>query len=226
MHRLRDGTFAGPVFTGDENVRLGRSDARDQLQHRPHRRCVGNQHRPHIGLERSVLGFEPLLPPQGARELDLGADNREQPCVFPRLLHEVAGAAPHRLDRDFDAAPRGHDDHRQCRVVAAQLRQQIEPFLPRGRVARVVQIHQHHVVVVAVDGLENRRGGTRGLDSESLGLQQQTQCFEHGRLIVGDQHPRHRRLGPDGHRLSTIIRHFDRPPLCSSHGISLLVVSC
>ena len=43
---------------------------------------------------------------------DLRTQRREQMRVVPRLLDEVAHAPPHRLDREIDAAPAGHDDDR------------------------------------------------------------------------------------------------------------------
>ena len=91
----------------------------DQLEHRPHRRRFGDQHRPDVRLERSVFGFEPLLAAQRPRQLDLRAEDGQQPRVLPRLLHEVARAAAHRFDRHFDAAPRRHHDDRQRRIVRA-----------------------------------------------------------------------------------------------------------
>ena len=115
---------------------------------------------------------------------------RQQPRVLPRLLHEVAGAAAHRFDRHFDAAPGGHDDDRQRRIVRAQLRQQVEPFLARGRVARVVEVHQHRVELVAVDRLENRRRRSGRLDPVALALEEQPQRLEDIRLIVRDQDAR------------------------------------
>ena len=217
MERLRDRAFAGAVFAADQDVRLGRTDARDQLQHWTHRRRFRNQHRVRVGLERSVFGFEPLLPPQGARQLDLGADDGQQPGVLPRLLDEIARAAAHRFDRDLDAAPRGHDHHRERRVVPAQLRQEIEALLAGRRVARVVQVHQHDVVLVAVDRLQDRRRRPGRIDLEPLGLQQQAQRLEHIRLIIGDENPRRRVFRPCGHRLAAALERFDRPSLCSSH---------
>jgi len=45
-------------------------------------------------------------------------------CTKSRAPRRIA------LDRHFDAAPRGHDDDRQRRVVGAELRQQVESLLP------------------------------------------------------------------------------------------------
>ena len=119
VNRLRDRALAGAVLAGDEHVGFRRADARDQLEHRPHRRRFGDEHRPDVRLERAVLGFEPLLAAQRARQLDLRAHDRQQPRVLPRLLDEVARAAAHGLDRHLDAAPGGHHDDRQGRDRAS-----------------------------------------------------------------------------------------------------------
>ena len=60
----------------------------------------------HVGLN-----FGPPRPPQRTPELHLRPQDREKAFVVPRLLYEVAGASPHRLDRDVDRAPGGHHDH-------------------------------------------------------------------------------------------------------------------
>ena len=104
-----------------------------------------------LAAQQRVLGLEPLALAQRLAQLDLRADDRQQPRVVPRLLDEVARAAAHRLDRDFDAAPGRHDDDRQRRIDALDARQQVEPFLARRRVARVVQVDQRDVELARLD---------------------------------------------------------------------------
>src|SRR5207237_5388505 len=99
VNRLRHGAFAGAVLAGDEHVGLRRPDARDQLEHRTHRRRLGDEKRTDVGLQRSIFGLEPLLAPERARELDLRANDGEQPRVLPRLLDEVAGPPAQGLRR-------------------------------------------------------------------------------------------------------------------------------
>ncbi len=165
-------------------------DARDHLQHGLHRLRLGHQLRQAFAAKQRVLRFEALALPERLTELDLGTDDREQPRVVPRLLNEVAGAAAHGLDRHFHAAPRRHHHHRQRRIDALAARQQVEPLLAGGRVARVVEIDQGHVELARLDGRQHARGRRRRLELEALGLQQQAQRFEHVRLIVRDEHAR------------------------------------
>src|SRR6266545_1714825 len=76
--------LAGPVLAGDEHVGVGGADARDE---------------PDLALlaQEAHLGLQPLAPAQGLPQLDLGADDREQPRVLPGLLDEIAGPPAHGL---------------------------------------------------------------------------------------------------------------------------------
>ena len=71
------------------------------------------------------------------------------------------------------------------RVDAAQ---QVEPLLARRRVARVVQVDEHDVVVaLASSAVSTARGRVDGVDLVALALEQQPQRFEHVGLVVGDE---------------------------------------
>ncbi len=68
-----------------------------------------------------------------------------------------------------------------------QLPQQLQPFRARGGIARVVQIHQHRVKMLA-GHLRQRLGGrTRCVQFVAFGFEQQFQCFQDVRLVVGKQ---------------------------------------
>ena len=118
VQRPRDDALAGAVLAEHEDVGVRRADARDHLQHVLHRRRLGDDLGKAFAAEQRVLGLEPLALAERLAQLDLRADDREQPRVVPGLLDEVARAAAHRLDGDLDAAPRGHDDDRQRRIEA------------------------------------------------------------------------------------------------------------
>ena len=77
-------------------------------------------------LQPRVRLLQPLVAPHRAAQLDLRPHRRQQPLVVPGLLDVVARAAPHRLDRAGDAAPRGHDQHRQRRVERSDPLDQVE----------------------------------------------------------------------------------------------------
>ena len=73
--------------------------------------------------------------------------------------------------------------------------EQVEPFLPGRRVARVVQIEDREIEVGRLDSLERLGRRARLDDLEPLVEEQQPQRVEDVRLIVGDQHPDGSRLG-------------------------------
>jgi hypothetical protein len=128
---------------------------------------------------------------------DLLAQRRDQMRVVPRLLHEVAHAAAHRLNRQVDAAPTGHDDHRQQPVELLHARQQIDALTPRRRVAGVVEVHQHGVECARPQRRDRRVGRGDGVELEAVPLEQQREGVEQVPLIVGNQDARGR-VGVDG----------------------------
>ena len=155
VERLRDRALAGAVLAGDEHVRVRRPDARDQLQHRLHRRRLGDQVRPARALVAQQRGSRPRAAGCGAargRARPACGRSASSALVVPGLLDEVAGAAAHRLDRDVHRAPRRHHDDRQRRVERLESAEQVEPFLAGGGVAGVVQVDERHVEVAGLDG--------------------------------------------------------------------------
>jgi hypothetical protein len=68
--------------------------------------------------------------------------------------------------------------------------QQVEPFLPRRRVPRVVEVHQHGVEVARFERREDARGRLRGLDLVLLRFEEQAERLENVLLIVGDEDAR------------------------------------
>ena len=153
--------LAGAVLAGDEHVRVRGADPLDHLEHGAHRLGLGDQQRPALVAQRPVLGLEPLPAAERARQLGLRAQGGDEPGVLPRLLHEVAGPAAHRLDRDVDAPPRRHHHHRQRGVDRLEPRQEVHPLAARGRVARVVEVDEDDVELARLDGGERRRPASR-----------------------------------------------------------------
>ena len=71
-----------------------------------------------------------------------------------------------------------------------QPREQVEPFLTRGRIARVIQIDQRRVEIRFGDGGKHRGGRRHGLHLKPLALQEQLKGFENVALIVGEKDAR------------------------------------
>ena len=129
MNGLRDEPFPGAVFTGDQHVRVGGRRPLDELDDGPHRRRSRNQRNRAVEVEPSgSLELPSAL--QRAAQLHLRSHDRQQPCVIPGLLNEVAGASPHRLNRDVDARPCGQHDDGQRRVLGCSRASRSRPSCP------------------------------------------------------------------------------------------------
>ena len=128
---------------------------------------------------------------------DLRAHGVEQAGVVPRLLHEVAHALAHRRHGQGHGRPRGHHHHRQVRIDRAHARDQLQPLVAGGRVARVVEVHQQQVVRVL--GLaqrgQHRRGRGDRAHREAVALEEQAERFEDVGLVVGHEDARRLRFG-------------------------------
>ena len=147
MEQFGHDFLAGAVFAGDEYVGVGRADLGDQFENGLHRRRAGDELRHAFGAEQAILHLELPRAPQRLVQFGVHADEADQALVFPGLLDEVAGAALDALDGEVDVAPGGHDDHRQARIDLLNAREQVEAFLSRSGVARVVEVDEEDVVV-------------------------------------------------------------------------------
>jgi hypothetical protein len=186
--RIRDHQLlAGSVLAGDEHVRLARPDARDQVQHRSHRRGLGDQRRHAVAPQQPVLELQPAAEPERARQLEPVPERGQQPVVLPGLLDVVARAAPDSGHRAFHAPPRRHHDDRQRGVQAAQAGDQLDALVPGGGVAGVVEVEQRGVEVGGLHRRDHARGRGRGLDLVVLAAQQQLEGVEDVGVVIGDQ---------------------------------------
>ena len=154
VQRLRDQSLAGAVFAGDEDVGVGRArrarSRRAPGAWRPIRRsAAGSARRAGRGSRPPGAGRLRSARPSSIWVSQDGGEAR----VVPGLLDEVARAAAHGLDGQFDAAPGGHHDHRQRGVERLDAVEQVETFLAGGGVARVVEVHQDGVEIAGFDGL-------------------------------------------------------------------------
>ena len=202
----RDGALAASVLAGDEDVRVGGPDARDHLQHGPHRLRLGQEVGRLPFAEQAVLDLQPLAAAQGARELGLRLQDPEKPLVLPGFLDEVARAAPHRLDGELHAAPRRHHDDGQRRVEGADLREQVQAFAAGGRVPRVVEVDEEDVELSRFEGREDAAGRGDAFDLAGLALQEEAQSLDDVLLVVRDQEPnRNFRHAPEVTRIASRV---------------------
>jgi hypothetical protein len=102
-------------------------------------------------------------------------------------VNEGAGAAPHRFNGGVDAAPARHHDDRQQPIAFVDLLEQVETLTTRGRVARVIEIHQDEVVVLRVETMTNFLHRRRRIDFETGTAQQHADGGDDILLVVSNE---------------------------------------
>jgi hypothetical protein len=187
MQQARDDALAGAVLAQDEHVGIGGRDAAQLLQHRLHRRRLGNELALLVALEDLVLAAQARVLPPAVGQCQLVAQHAEQAAVVPGLLDEVAGTGLHGLHHQLDAAPGGHGHDGQLGVQRAQLRDQVDALLPGGGVARVVEVDQRKRRSVLLHGRQCFGRTARADGGPAFRLQQQAQGIEDVALVVGDE---------------------------------------
>jgi hypothetical protein len=69
-----------------------------------------------VAMNSRILRSQSFSTLQSATQFDLRAQDGKQTLVFPGLLDEIPGPAPHRLDRKIHVTPRCHQDNGQSVV--------------------------------------------------------------------------------------------------------------
>ena len=220
----RRSSLAADVRYGDPEAAAGQSGelvgvAAELLRETPRDadgvpRHIGHGPRKQAALHVSRIALQPLGTPQVAARGHLGAERRQQACVVPRLLHEVGHAVAHDGDRERHRRPRSHDHHGQGRIEGADTGHQLQPLAPRGRVPRVVEVHDQGVEpLLRLQRRQHVGGRGSGLHREAMQLEQETEGGQHVRLIVRDQDASGMAVGERvrcvGHGLEA-RRHSDR----------------
>ena len=103
--------------------------------------------------------------------------------------------------------------------MARTLRDELQPFSPRGRIPAIVQIHQQQIERALAQAIEHRLGGADELGFVAFAGEQPAKGLEHVGLIVGDQdaggglgtnghggHVEHVRVGADHKPRATRLR--------------------
>ena len=187
----RDDALAGPVLPDDEDVRVGGPDALDHLEHRAHRRRL----RDHLRL--AVAGAGSGSRPRAAARWRSARPSAiwVRSVVSRRVLSHgfwTKSRAPRRIASTARSTVPQAVMTMTGSVGSSSLdpREQVEPLLPRRRVARVVQVDQHRVEVARLERRRARRPASDAVShSKPFALEQQAQGLEHVALVVGDQDP-------------------------------------
>ena len=177
VDRVGDQLLAGAVLALDEDVRLARRDALDQLEQLLHLLALADDVLELVAilqllLQLLVLVDERLL-------LDRLLELVEQALGVDRLLEKVERAGLHRLDRARDVALPGDDDDLGLGVELLELADELD----------AVDVGQHHVGHdrVRPPGLEElfaARADERRPHLVARVLEQDLQPLGHRRLVV------------------------------------------
>ena len=187
MQRLRDDLLARPVLAGDEDVRAGRANATDKIEHRAHHGSGGDEVGRAFRAENAVLSFQEVGAALGVVQLHLGAHNAEQAGVVPGLLNKVACAATHGVHREIDAGPGSHQNDGKPVVPLTDGIQKLQAFGAGGGVASVVEVNQQRVVVTAVEMFKNTGRGARRVGIVAFRAEKKRERFENIGLVVRNE---------------------------------------
>ena len=147
MQKLGNDLFAGAMFAGDEHIGIGRAHLRDQFKYWLHRGRARDEFRHAFCAEQPVLELKMTRPAQSLMQFSVHTDEADQALIFPWLLDEIARSSLDAFDGEIDVSPGGHDNYWYTWIDLLQARKQIESFLARSRVARVVEIDEQDIVV-------------------------------------------------------------------------------
>ena len=182
-----DEALPGAVLARDEDGGVGGADALDQVQDGLHRPGLGHEGGKPFPAKQGVLGLEPKRPAHGRGELQLGTQRGQQPDVLPGLLDEVLRPPAHRLDRQLDAPPGGHDHDGDGRRHLLEPLQEVQPLAARGRVAAVVHVDEDEIRRLGLHGGERGCRCPGGVHLEAFRLEQQAKALPDVGLVVGDE---------------------------------------
>ena len=195
--------LADPGRTGDQHPAAGRRDA---LQGRANgvdrdRAAVELVLLPDLLAQRRILAPQPI-------GLGGAVDEVDQPLGLERLLDEVDRPFPHRGDGGVEVAVARDHQHRDGRIAALDLLQQLQPVEPRSLQP---DVEQHHRRAPLLDRVE--RGGAvgRGAHRIALVLEHAADQVADVGLIVHYQHfKRHQLLPRRLHCLARLVLRLDR----------------
>ena len=120
-----DQLLSGAVFARDEHAGLARSDALDRLPQRLDRRRVAEDRvAADEGLAQRFVRAPQAVALHGVPE------RHEEPLASERLLDEIEGPLPRRLDGGLDRAVPGHHDDGQRRPLRLDGLEQLDAVHP------------------------------------------------------------------------------------------------
>lgn len=96
--------------------------------------------------------------PLSSAKVELMADNRQEPGVFPWFQDEIPGATAEGLDGQLRGTRRGHDHRGGGVSQGLETLKEVKTLLAGGGVATVVEVHQEHIRLTLVEGCHDGVG--------------------------------------------------------------------
>jgi hypothetical protein len=96
----------------------------------------------------------------------------------------------HGFHRQAHGGPSGHGHDRRCIRDFFQPAEHIQAFAARRGVARIVQIDEQNVELLARHRCQQVRGRIHGLNAVAMPLEQEAQRIEYVLLVIGDEYSR------------------------------------
>ena len=190
VHRLRQQLLAGTGLTGDQHRLAGAGDGLQVLKQRAHLAAYGDDAGKRLTVLQPVRHQAALegahLAAQGA-QLQRALDAGDEAALLHRLDQIVEGPLLHAGHRGLDLLARGHDDHRQLRMVPDDLRQQLGT-----RDVGHEQVQHHHRHLLLRQQRHQLPAVLHGLHVLDAGTAENHPGAEQHRGLVVDQYHRER----------------------------------
>ncbi len=185
VDRARELALARAALAGDEHRRPRARDLPGHPVDLLHRRARPDQPLHALALGALAAAGGGSRPRPGARAAPGALQREEERVEVDRLRQVILGPRPHRQHRRGHVPERGDDDHRQRRILLAQLPEQRHPIHPRH-----LQIGDHRRPAAAPPRPRPPRRRPPPRRRYSPPGAELLQPRARARLVVHDEHPR------------------------------------
>ncbi len=175
VQRMGHQLLAGTRFAIDQHGDVGMAEAADGAEHLLHRRCLADDLRRVMTVGRLLLVLLFLGVLVGA------LDQRHGVVDVERLGQVFEGAALVGSHRAVQVGMRGHDDHRQARVLLADLREHVQ-----AAEAGHADVGDDHIRLLAGEAGQHAVSAVEALRGHAFLLQGLFQDPADGAVVVDD----------------------------------------
>src|SRR6188474_1906440 len=130
---------------------------------------------------RAILGASRL-------QIEEVSHGRKEPRVVPGLRDVIGSAGFHELDGRLEMGPRRQQYHGQVRMLSADLVEERDAFLARGRLAPEVHVLDHEIHRLAREHPDPGRRRARTEHARAMHGQQDVERRTHGLAVVDHEY--------------------------------------